>query len=274
MSGTALEQILRGPSGLGTAGLSLTPRQEPSAAPESATPAASAKSGVGDPIPGLYFHPVAEPDQARVDEVSRMDQAVDRGGGALPAGLRGGVRRLLGQPLHGRLPPRRAQRRPRHDRHPADGRRERRRRLLLRGPRRFADRPRQPACCSPTPRSTRCTPPPSTRAPGRSPWRRTRPGAPTARRWSTSTAAPPPPSRTGSGTTWRGCTSGTSPRVPGPRRSTSRRCGSTWRCVSSTTSAPARPSPTPSAATSCPPTCTPVRACSGSSRWPRTPPPS
>ncbi|MFB8168774.1 family 2 encapsulin nanocompartment cargo protein terpene cyclase [Kitasatospora purpeofusca] len=71
MSGTALEQILRGPSGLGTAGLSLTSRQEPAAAAESATPAAAGKPGVGDPIPGLYFHPVAEPDPVRVAEVSR-----------------------------------------------------------------------------------------------------------------------------------------------------------------------------------------------------------
>lgn len=83
MSGTALEQILRGPSGIGTAGLKLTPRQlQPEAAAEAEEgPGAAAASGgggavkagprSGDPIPGLYFHPVAEPDAERVAEVSR-----------------------------------------------------------------------------------------------------------------------------------------------------------------------------------------------------------
>ncbi|MEV7671640.1 family 2 encapsulin nanocompartment cargo protein terpene cyclase [Streptomyces sp. NPDC088752] len=72
----ALERILRGPSGLGTAGLSLVPRAEP---PSSEKPAASADPAEGRPIPGLYFHPVPEPDPARVAEVSRRikEWAVD-----------------------------------------------------------------------------------------------------------------------------------------------------------------------------------------------------
>ncbi|MFJ8752950.1 family 2 encapsulin nanocompartment cargo protein terpene cyclase [Streptomyces sp. NPDC102441] len=61
-----LERILRGPSGLGTAGLRLILREEP------ATPAATpADMAEGRPVPGLYYHPVPEPDPARVEEVSR-----------------------------------------------------------------------------------------------------------------------------------------------------------------------------------------------------------
>lgn len=67
MSGSALEQILRGPSGLGTSGLNLVPRQEASG--ETELPSGKPKSG--DPIPGLYFHPVPEPDPVRVAEVGR-----------------------------------------------------------------------------------------------------------------------------------------------------------------------------------------------------------
>ncbi|WP_435186240.1 family 2 encapsulin nanocompartment cargo protein terpene cyclase [Streptomyces sp. bgisy126] len=72
----ALERILRGPSGLGTAGLSLVPRPE---APAPEKPAAPADPAEGRPIPGLYFHPVPEPDPARVAEVSRRvkEWAVD-----------------------------------------------------------------------------------------------------------------------------------------------------------------------------------------------------
>ncbi|MFF3721681.1 family 2 encapsulin nanocompartment cargo protein terpene cyclase [Streptomyces erythrochromogenes] len=71
----ALERIMRGPSGVGTEGLFFTPRQAPSAAPpEPATapdvPAPRPAAG-GRPIPGLYHHPVPEPDPARVEEVSR-----------------------------------------------------------------------------------------------------------------------------------------------------------------------------------------------------------
>ncbi|WP_406186820.1 family 2 encapsulin nanocompartment cargo protein terpene cyclase [Streptomyces sp. NBC_01006] len=63
----ALERILRGPSGLGTVGLHPARYEEPppAAVPEPPEPAA------GRPIPGLYYHPVAEPDPGRVEEVSR-----------------------------------------------------------------------------------------------------------------------------------------------------------------------------------------------------------
>ncbi|MFB6888549.1 family 2 encapsulin nanocompartment cargo protein terpene cyclase [Kitasatospora sp. NPDC056327] len=77
MSGTVLEQLLRGPSGLGTAGLNLAPRRSAEAAAGSAdSPAAGAeapsgKPKSGDPIPGLYFHPVPEPDAGRVAELNR-----------------------------------------------------------------------------------------------------------------------------------------------------------------------------------------------------------
>ncbi|MER8185974.1 family 2 encapsulin nanocompartment cargo protein terpene cyclase [Kitasatospora sp. NPDC094015] len=65
----ALEQILRGPSGLGTAALYLTRLQAPEVLEEPA----------GRPVPGLYHHPVPEPDPVRVAEVSRRikDWAVD-----------------------------------------------------------------------------------------------------------------------------------------------------------------------------------------------------
>ncbi|MFJ2853804.1 family 2 encapsulin nanocompartment cargo protein terpene cyclase [Streptomyces rubiginosohelvolus] len=65
-SGAGLERLLRGPHGLGTTGLRLTPREDPTA------PAATGK---GRPIPGLYHHPVPEPDPGRVDEVSRRIKA-------------------------------------------------------------------------------------------------------------------------------------------------------------------------------------------------------
>ncbi|MFF3618562.1 family 2 encapsulin nanocompartment cargo protein terpene cyclase [Streptomyces sp. NPDC002467] len=73
----AMERILRGPSGLGTAALSLARRAEPPAprvleAPE---PAELPEPAVGRPIPGLYHHPVPEPDPLRVEEVSRRIKA-------------------------------------------------------------------------------------------------------------------------------------------------------------------------------------------------------
>lgn len=66
---SALERVLRGPSGLGTAGLRLTPRREPVAppVPPSAAdpdPAPLPGPAAGRPVPGLYHHPVAEPDAA------------------------------------------------------------------------------------------------------------------------------------------------------------------------------------------------------------------
>ncbi|MFJ5806250.1 family 2 encapsulin nanocompartment cargo protein terpene cyclase [Streptomyces sp. NPDC093093] len=63
----ALRRILGGPSGLGTAGLYPTRREEASAPCE---PAA-----VGTPIPGLLHHPVPEPDPVRVEEVGRRIKA-------------------------------------------------------------------------------------------------------------------------------------------------------------------------------------------------------
>ncbi|MGD6749380.1 family 2 encapsulin nanocompartment cargo protein terpene cyclase [Streptomyces sp. BH105] len=71
-AGQDLERLLRGPSGLGTAGLRLTPREE-SPTHRPATPTgASAK---GRPVPGLYHHPAPEPDPVRVAEVSRRIKA-------------------------------------------------------------------------------------------------------------------------------------------------------------------------------------------------------
>ncbi|MEU4923726.1 family 2 encapsulin nanocompartment cargo protein terpene cyclase [Streptomyces parvus] len=61
-----LERLLSGPHGLGTAGLRLTPREE------SPAPAAAER---GRPVPGLYHHPIPEPDPARVDEVSSRIKA-------------------------------------------------------------------------------------------------------------------------------------------------------------------------------------------------------
>ncbi|MFJ4918589.1 family 2 encapsulin nanocompartment cargo protein terpene cyclase [Streptomyces sp. NPDC088725] len=59
-----LRRILRGPSGLGTAGLYFARREEPAPAPAE-----------GRPIPGLYHHPLPEPDSPRVEEVSRRIKA-------------------------------------------------------------------------------------------------------------------------------------------------------------------------------------------------------
>ncbi|MFD9540927.1 family 2 encapsulin nanocompartment cargo protein terpene cyclase [Streptomyces sp. NPDC060022] len=64
--GAGLERILRGPSGLGTAGLRLILRERP---PMPSDP--SADTAEGTPVPGLYYHPVPEPDPARVEEVGR-----------------------------------------------------------------------------------------------------------------------------------------------------------------------------------------------------------
>ncbi|MFI8961931.1 family 2 encapsulin nanocompartment cargo protein terpene cyclase [Streptomyces sp. NPDC053493] len=69
-----IDRILRGPSGFGTASLSLARRAEPPAPPAPADEAADTDEATaveGNPIPGLYFHPVPEPDAARVAELSR-----------------------------------------------------------------------------------------------------------------------------------------------------------------------------------------------------------
>ncbi|WP_326674222.1 family 2 encapsulin nanocompartment cargo protein terpene cyclase [Streptomyces sp. NBC_01257] len=68
--GTGLERILRGPSGLGTAGLRLFRREEPPTPSEPAVATAD-----GRPVPGLYYHPIPEPDPVRVEEVSRRIKA-------------------------------------------------------------------------------------------------------------------------------------------------------------------------------------------------------
>ncbi|CAM5650551.1 2-methylisoborneol synthase [Streptomyces avidinii] len=68
----ALERILRGPNGLGTLGLHFAPREDP---PVGTEPPARAEPAAGRPIPGLYYHPVAEPDPGRVAEVSRRIKA-------------------------------------------------------------------------------------------------------------------------------------------------------------------------------------------------------
>ncbi|MEV0265433.1 family 2 encapsulin nanocompartment cargo protein terpene cyclase [Streptomyces sp. NPDC050617] len=86
-----LERLLGGPNGLGTAGLRLARRGEPAAPearPEDAPAAGDPVLGLGRPtadgsapglcppaagdaVPGLYHHPVPEPDPVRVEEVSR-----------------------------------------------------------------------------------------------------------------------------------------------------------------------------------------------------------
>ncbi|QKW23354.1 2-methylisoborneol synthase [Kitasatospora sp. NA04385] len=94
VSGSGLQRILRGPSGLGTKGLFLVTEPPQPAAVEQAVqglverlaePVAEAAAPVVDvpvegvPVPGLYFHPIPEPDPARVAEVSRRikEWAVD-----------------------------------------------------------------------------------------------------------------------------------------------------------------------------------------------------
>ncbi|WKV70385.1 2-methylisoborneol synthase [Streptomyces sp. PCS3-D2] len=68
----ALERIMRGPSGVGTAGLFFTPRPAPTASPPAvADVPAPRPAAEGRPVPGLYHHQVPEPDPVRVEEVSR-----------------------------------------------------------------------------------------------------------------------------------------------------------------------------------------------------------
>ncbi|MFD6534100.1 family 2 encapsulin nanocompartment cargo protein terpene cyclase [Streptomyces sp. NPDC060184] len=97
---TRLERLLRGPSGLGTAGLRLVLREAPPTPPTPTSPsaplptsllspllppphasaetlaeAAAVDTAEGTPVPGLYYHPVPEPDPVRVEEVSRRIKA-------------------------------------------------------------------------------------------------------------------------------------------------------------------------------------------------------
>ncbi|MEV6953167.1 family 2 encapsulin nanocompartment cargo protein terpene cyclase [Streptomyces sp. NPDC051183] len=65
----ALERILRGPSGLGTTDLHWA-RTDGLPAPEAPRPPADALH-----IPGLYYHPVPEPDPVRVEELSQRIKA-------------------------------------------------------------------------------------------------------------------------------------------------------------------------------------------------------
>ncbi|WP_060887792.1 family 2 encapsulin nanocompartment cargo protein terpene cyclase, partial [Streptomyces caniscabiei] len=61
--------ILRGPTGPGTASLSVAGRHRPPL-PDPVSPA-RAPAAEGRAVPGLYHHPVPEPDPVRVEEVSR-----------------------------------------------------------------------------------------------------------------------------------------------------------------------------------------------------------
>ncbi|MER6910088.1 family 2 encapsulin nanocompartment cargo protein terpene cyclase [Streptomyces sp. NPDC000594] len=97
MSTEALQRILRGPNGLGTAGLRLARREEApapvggdpagddlragdqgpagDAGPAGEEPPAGGPPRTGTPVPGLYHHPVAEYDTVRADEVGRRVKA-------------------------------------------------------------------------------------------------------------------------------------------------------------------------------------------------------
>ncbi|MFB6850210.1 family 2 encapsulin nanocompartment cargo protein terpene cyclase [Streptomyces sp. NPDC056373] len=68
-AGSALQRILRGPTGPGTSWLSAASRFTP--APSQPPSPAPAEPAEGQAVPGLYHHPVPEPDPVRVAEVSR-----------------------------------------------------------------------------------------------------------------------------------------------------------------------------------------------------------
>ncbi|MEV0241639.1 family 2 encapsulin nanocompartment cargo protein terpene cyclase [Streptomyces sp. NPDC050674] len=66
---STLQRILRGPTGVGTTSLSVARRPElPS--PDPVVPPAPVPPAEGRAVPGLYHHPVPEPDPVRVEEVS------------------------------------------------------------------------------------------------------------------------------------------------------------------------------------------------------------
>ncbi|MFJ6527755.1 family 2 encapsulin nanocompartment cargo protein terpene cyclase [Streptomyces longwoodensis] len=68
-SDSVVRRVPDGPTGLGTTALSLARRQ--AAVPPDAVPAPSGPSAEGPVVPGLYHHPIPEPDPVRVAEVSR-----------------------------------------------------------------------------------------------------------------------------------------------------------------------------------------------------------
>ncbi|WP_216587577.1 family 2 encapsulin nanocompartment cargo protein terpene cyclase [Streptomyces brasiliscabiei] len=68
-AGSTLQDILRGATGLGTAALALADRYR-AQLPAQVSPA-PAPPAAGPAVPGLYHHPVPEPDPVRVEEVSR-----------------------------------------------------------------------------------------------------------------------------------------------------------------------------------------------------------
>ncbi|MHC3814686.1 family 2 encapsulin nanocompartment cargo protein terpene cyclase [Streptomyces sp. DT9] len=73
--GAGTGRVLGGPTGLGTASLRMLRRDAPPA-PPAATAEAGAQGGAqGKVIPGLYHHPIPEPDPLRVEEVSRRIKA-------------------------------------------------------------------------------------------------------------------------------------------------------------------------------------------------------
>ncbi|MFC9050383.1 family 2 encapsulin nanocompartment cargo protein terpene cyclase [Streptomyces anthocyanicus] len=65
---SVLQRILRGPTGPGTTSLAPAVRYGRQPGPEAP---ASAPPAAGRAVPGLYHHPVPEPDPVRVEEVSR-----------------------------------------------------------------------------------------------------------------------------------------------------------------------------------------------------------
>ncbi|MEV0916472.1 family 2 encapsulin nanocompartment cargo protein terpene cyclase [Streptomyces sp. NPDC049967] len=73
--GAGTGRVLGGPTGLGTASLRML-RRDAHPAPPVATAEAGAQGGAqGKVIPGLYHHPIPEPDPLRVEEVSRRIKA-------------------------------------------------------------------------------------------------------------------------------------------------------------------------------------------------------
>ncbi|MFF3171990.1 family 2 encapsulin nanocompartment cargo protein terpene cyclase [Streptomyces sp. NPDC057900] len=78
--GAGSVRVLGGPTGLGTASLRMLLRDAatpvpPAAAAETCTEAGTQADAQGKVIPGLYYHPIPEPDPVRVEEVSRRIKA-------------------------------------------------------------------------------------------------------------------------------------------------------------------------------------------------------